>query len=433
MEPIPEVRAGPWSKKALWIILGASLVLRVAWMFSVNTMPVTDYWWYYERAVGIASGQGYSVDGAPTAYWPVGFSSFLATFFFFLKPSITLAKILNLLLVMGSLALTFRIAHRLFLSNAVAVVSTVALSLHFNWIAYSGILASEPLYTFLTLYGTWCLMTTEDVWGKTVIGGFAFGLAALVRPQAALLPLLVLLFAPDRIRHRSMSSAVIVACSMVGLVIVPWAARNWKVMGGVAPVSTNMGDNLLIGNNPRATGSYMNPLEIDGSFASDEIARNSYSTRAGLEFAFENPSETVQRWPAKVWGTFGRASDGPYWSFMKVAGQMTVPGGGGDKALFLFSRRYADLYHGLLVGLFVVAVGALAVFRKRFSHMFRVPRLGFVLLAYTAVLSMVFFGNPRFAFPVLPYLCMYVAAFLVLVWTSLVRSGAASRNSILDV
>ena len=108
---------------------------------------------------------------------------------------------------------------------------------------------------------------------------------------------------------------------------------------------------------------------------------------------------------------------------MKVSGQLTTPGTGDDKSLFLLARGYADVFHNGLIALFVVAVGALAVFRKRLDHLMRVPRLGFVMLGYTAVLSMVFFGNPRFAYPVLPYLCMYVGALLVLVWHAL-ASGA---------
>lgn len=424
MEPIPEVRAGPWSRKALWTILGVSLLLRLVFMAAVNTMPVTDFWWYFERAVGIAQGEGYSVNGSPTAYWPVGYSGFLAPFLA-LKPAVTVAKALNLLLVLGSLGLSFRIAHRLFLSNTVAIVATVVLSLHFSWIAYSGILASEPLYTFLTLYGTWCLMTTEDIWGKTVIGGAAFGLATLVRPQAALLPLIVLMCAPDKIRHRSLSSAVIVSCMMVGLVVAPWTARNWKVMGGVIPVSTNMGDNLLIGNSAQATGEYINPSVFYTNLRLSEQEQNRRAARMAIEYVTANPSATVRLWPAKLWGTFGRASDGPYWAFQKVAGQLAVPGTGDDKRLFLLIKAYANGYHSALIALFVAAMGALAIFKKRLARLFRVPALGYAMMAYTALLSIVFFGNPRFAFPIMPFMCMYAAALLVLVWNSLTPPSRA--------
>lgn len=419
MEPIPEVAAGPWSRKALLWVLLVSLAVRVVWMLSVNTMPVTDFWWYYQRAISISAGDGYSVGGAPTAYWPVGYSGFLALFFSVLRPTITLAKVLNLALILGSIAVSFRIAHRLFRSNAVAVVSSLLLSLHFNWIAYSGILASEPLYTFLTLYGTWMLLTTEDVWGKTVIGGFAFGLATLVRPVALLLPAIVLFYGPDRIRLRNAPGTFWAAYLMVVLVVMPWTFRNYKVMGSPVAVSTNLGDNLLIGNSPDSTGAYLSPTRIDHRFQESEVERNTVMFKSALEYAVENPARTVALWPAKVWNSFGRSSDGPYWSFMKVAGQLTVPGVGDDKTLFLAAKSYAGAYHAVLLMMFLAASLAFISLKKRVSSLFRVTALGYAMIGYAALVSIVFFGNPRFAFPVLPYVCMYAAALIVLVWRSL--------------
>jgi hypothetical protein len=44
----------------------------------VLLVPVTmhsDAGWYYARSISIASGQGYSENGFPTAYWPVGYGT----------------------------------------------------------------------------------------------------------------------------------------------------------------------------------------------------------------------------------------------------------------------------------------------------------------------------------------------------------------------
>ena len=46
-----------------------------------------------------------------------------------------------------------------------------------------------------------------------------------------------------------------------------------------------------------------------------------------------------------------------------------------------------------------------------------------------ALLSMVFFGNPRFAFPVLPFICMHAAWLLVLASRSLVAAQPAGSNN----
>ena len=423
--PTAEVEAGPWSRKAMWTVLAVALVVRVVWLLNVNTMPVTDFYWYFERAVGIASGEGYSVDGTATAYWPVGYPAFLSVFFRALSPTITFAKLRNLLLVLGSIGLTFRLAHRLFHSNAVAVVSALLLSFHLNWIAYTGVLASEPLYAFLTLWGTWVLLTGGNDKGRWTIGGLLFGLAALVRPQAVLLPAIVLwctsrydgdVTAPLRLR-----SAMRAAYFMVALALIPWAARNVAVFRAPVVVTTNMGDNLLIGNNPDATGGYMNPelLGVDFSGMS-EPERDSASRKAAVDHIVSHPWRTVRLWPAKLMNTFGRATDGPYWGFMKVAGQLTVPGAGEDKAQYLAARSYSAWYHGSLMLLFLVAVPGLALMRRRFGRSLRYPVTGLAMVGYIALLSMAFFGNPRFAFPVMPFVSMYAAALLVVAWQSLV-------------
>jgi 4-amino-4-deoxy-L-arabinose transferase-like glycosyltransferase len=422
--PTAEVEAGPWSRKAFWAVIAVAFLVRAVWMLNVNTMPVTDFDWYFQRAVEIAGGDGYSVDGEPTAYWPVGYSGFLSVFFFVIKPTVTFAKLLNLLLVLVSVALAFRLAHYLFRSNAVAVVSSLLLAFHFNWIAYSGILASEPLYTTLTLWGTWVLLTSKNERGPWTWGGLLFGLATLVRPQAALMPAIVLWCASrydgDRSLPTNLPKALWTAYTMLVLVLVPWTARNINVFKSPVVVSTNMGDNLLIGNHPAATGGYMDPTKCGVNVSGlGEVERNSKTTKAALDHITEHPWRTVQLWPAKVWNTFGRASDGPYWAFMKTKGQLTTPGVGDDKRLFLASRSYAAWYHGALMVLFAVSVPVLIAARRRLVAHMRVPVLGIALIAYAILISVVFFGNPRFAFPVMPYVAMYAGALLVMVWTSL--------------
>lgn len=429
--PSAEVEAGVWSRKALFIVLAIAFVVRVVWMLNVNTMPVTDFWWYYQRALVMADGSGYSVNGEPTAYWPVGYPAFLALFFKFISPSITFAKLLNLLLVMGSIGISFRLAHRLFRSNAVAVVSSLLLCFHLNWIAYSGILASEPLYAFLTLWGTWVLLIGGNDKGRWTKGGFLFALAVLVRPQAVLIPAIVLICAAGRdgdatnpLRLRKALSSVYV---MMILVVSLWGVRNFVVFRAPVVVSTNMGDNLLIGNHPDATGGYTNPEECGVDLAGlGEIERNSTAQKAALGYMTEHPWRTVKLWPMKVWRTFGQgsdgrfSSDGPYWGFQKVAGQLVTPGKGDDKAQFLATRDYATWYHSALMLLFLVSVPALLFMRRRFEPEMHFPSLGLAMVGYVAFVSMVFFGNPRFAFPVTPYIAMYAGALLVVVWNSLV-------------
>jgi peptidoglycan/LPS O-acetylase OafA/YrhL len=72
-------------------------------------------------------------------------------------------------------------------------------------------------------------------------------------------------------------------------------------------------------------------------------------------------------------------------------------------------------------------VGAVCLFaaRRRLEGLMRVPMLGLAMVAYVAFVSCVFFGNPRFAFPVIPFMAMYAGALLVMVWCALKQTSPA--------
>ena len=90
-----------------FLILVAVLFLgtRLGWMAAVDAAPMSDQLWYFQRAVGLLDGEGYSVGGRPTAFWPVGYPAFLAGLFAVTGPSLEAAKAANLAL--SAVALVF--------------------------------------------------------------------------------------------------------------------------------------------------------------------------------------------------------------------------------------------------------------------------------------------------------------------------------------
>lgn len=92
--------------------------------------------------------------------------------------------------------------------------------------------------------------------GRAVAAGAALGFLALGRPQALLmLPALLLWLAVKRPRPARLSRLAALCCLAVGLVVVPWAVRNWVILGRPAFLSTNGGRTCWLGNNPFTTGS----------------------------------------------------------------------------------------------------------------------------------------------------------------------------------
>jgi 4-amino-4-deoxy-L-arabinose transferase-like glycosyltransferase len=387
---------------AFWAVLGLAMAVRLAFLATVPTQPVTDFDWYFERGASIARGDGYAVEGVPTAYWPVGYPAALGAFFSVTGPSVVAGKSLNLALSLAVVALTFLLGRRLFDERAVAAVAAGIVAVHPAFVAYSGVLASEPLYTALTLAGLYALAAPERP--RAAVGGALFGLATLVRPQAALLPFIGLLCRRASLERRVFWSSVAVVAVGLVLVLTPWLVRNQAVFGRLVFVSTNGGDNLLIGHHPGATGRYRNPVEIEPRLAGlDEGERDGSSRRLAVGHVRRDPGSVLRTAPAKLAETFLTGTDAAYWAFQTEKGRLATPGTGDDKALYKGFRGYGQAFApALFCG--AVAGSLLAVARKR-----RVPVVVWAMVGYTGLIAVAFFGNPRFGVPVAPLLALALA------------------------
>lgn len=403
----------PSQLHTLWpliVILAIGAAVRLWWLQNVPTQPVTDFLWYFDRAAALARGEGYSVDGVPTAYWPVGYPYALSLLFRFTGPSVLAAQILNSALTLACTALAYLLAHRLTADRAAAALAALLLALHPSFVAYSGILAAEPLYTALLLLA--CLAATHALPrpGHWLPVGIWAGLATLVRPQAVLTPILLALSAhlltPRRDRRKAKvwlgSAGALLA---LALVLTPWTIRNYQTHGQFVFVSTNGGDNLWIGNHPQTTGRYQTPpgkpAPPDQEIANDQAAR-----QAALESLQTNPAPALAAWPTKLQATFLSGTDAPYWAFQTQMGQLVTPGLGPERELFLaFRQANQAAVNGLLAAASLGLLFALASERGRRLAILALPQI-----AIAALVTLVFFGNGRFGFPTLPFQALLVAA-----------------------
>ena len=390
-------------------VLLVAAALRVWWFRFVDTQPVTDFDWYFERAVSIATGHGYAVNGGATAYWPVGYPAFLGVFFKLFGASVGLAKTLNAVLVVCTIGLSWWLTKQLFQSRLVATLTALVLAIHPAFLAYSGILASEPLYTALTLLAIALLASAGPTKSRTLFAGLAFGCATLVRPQAIVIPAFVvaclaLWDARELMKGRTLKALLMVYLG-TAVVLFPWTVRNYRTFGHFIFVSTNGGDNLLIGNSPYSDGKYQNPTQLGVDFTGlSEVERDRAARQAALAYIREHQGAIRRLWPTKLATTFLSGTDTSYWAFQTEKGHMKDPGTGDDKPQFKGFREYGVKF---TVTLFWASVAGVLASLATLKAGTKLPILGLALAGLTAGLSMVFFGNPRFAFPIVPFLAMY--------------------------
>ena len=127
--------------------------------------------------------------------------------------------------------------------------------------------------------------------------GAALGLGALCKPVLlAWVPLLLWgWWRRSSLGRRGRAACTAAAVGALVLVIAPWAARNAAVQGYLVPVSSNLGMNLLIGNEPGADGGYQFGRDymgmVDQIAGAEEhpVARDRLAARAALGWMVADP------------------------------------------------------------------------------------------------------------------------------------------------
>jgi 4-amino-4-deoxy-L-arabinose transferase-like glycosyltransferase len=232
--------------------------------------------------------------------------------------------VLDTLSVLGVFLLASRLmpGHR---GPALAAAAIVACNPYL--IYFTGLVLSETLFIFMLVWGMMLLLAgfgSGDRPGRSFVwlaGGLLLAMATLVRPSAAFLPILLGvggLFVNQRSSsayHSSPHARMLgrwplpVATTMlllVGLCLMPWMLRNYRVTHQLIWTDTNSGFTLYDGFNPDATGAsdqrfvrYMPQLRL-----MTEIERSQYLSARAITFIRKNPQRVAELAAAKAGRTW---------------------------------------------------------------------------------------------------------------------------------
>jgi len=398
-----------WLLVLLLVGLGA-LAPRLAIAIGFDQAPTiaNDAGWYDFFAKRISEGHGYTLfDGAATSRWPPGYPMFLAAVYRATGESQVAARIVQALLGAGIAVATAELGRRLIGARAGAIAGVIVAATP-SLALYSSLLMSEVLFTWLLIV-SFMLGVRRDARRWVFLSGVALGLATLVRAQGLAMAIAVWAswIAAGGIgaeaRRPLVASAGVMAAGAV-LVIAPWAVRNAVELHTFQPVSTGLGMNLWMGNNPSSTGTVMDApvAEFESATAglanpAREVEMDRLARDAALRFVLHHPIETVRRAPRKVWETyrndrsFAAWYDAPGTSYLRASVRRWV-------------GRACDAGYFALLLLACAGFGVLAVRR---SAALALPLSAVVV--WTMV-SVAFFGDTRYHVPLLPALALPAAA-----------------------
>lgn len=398
---------------AIWALYFALRVL----VLLIDVAPSSDAEWYYLRAVGIAAGKGYLDDsGAPTAFWPPGWPIALGFAFTQFGTSPVTLGIFNLISSLLIGLLTLVLGRRLFASEGAARLGLLLLAIYPNAIGYVPLALTEVFYTLLLMAGCWAVVARENRW-QLVGAGLIFGFATLVKAQT--LVVVPLLFAIDWLRMKPMGKRLprllvdgLVVLAVAMLVVLPWSLRNRAELGHWVAVSTNGGYTLLTGNHDSANGDYSPDAPVVKALMArqdlDEVARDAQARDLGMAWIAAHPDRFLALAPSKfmrLWLPDGEAE----WAY-----QAGAPGYARFQSVYRAVRWGNQVYYGLLLMAFALAFIVMTTRRLhdriRWAGWWLLP---YGLTLYPTMICLVFSGQSRFHYPIMPFVCMAAGWVLV--------------------
>jgi hypothetical protein len=209
----------------------------------------------------------------------------------------------------------------------------------------------------------------------------------------------------------------VIAYASVALTLLPWEIRNYRRFDHFVFVTTYGGINLLIGNNPDATGSYSFDEKMEGTLegAGDEYERDRKAGTLALEYITHHPLGIVKLWPKKLYYLYYKDVEGAVWNERGI-----LPTQSGS---MMFLERFKILAQGYYMVIMAASLFGIFVFLGKKGHRARFPQsstVGLSVIAYFTLIGLVFFGHARFHFPIVPWIAMYLGALLE---TSLASQG----------
>jgi 4-amino-4-deoxy-L-arabinose transferase-like glycosyltransferase len=387
-----------------WLLTLAivALVVRLAWAGSMaGRHPRFDELAYVGHAVRLSQAEGY-VDDAKrkTAFWPVGYPACLAVAYR-LTGSLRVAGV-ALQIGIGTLTclLLYFLGKQTF-GVPVARVASLLLAIYPNQVAFSTLQLTEPLFTLLLIGAVTLLLRSVNVgsWAHAA-AGLLLGLAALTRPAILLFPLLLPFWYLTQGQRwwRALGAGLVLFCSTL-VTVSPWMVRNHQLSGRWTDICIGRGYDFWVGNNPQALGGYRHSKDFGAPLWDGAEYDWDRGYRLGWETICEAPWHAVMRAFGKITYFFALETDGVLWNLK-----------GFDRAppllwtltlLLLANAAYVAMLATGLVGLL--------------SSSWRSPLTNLFLLlsVYMVIAAVIFFGDPRYHFPLVPFMLLFSGKALV--------------------
>jgi tetratricopeptide (TPR) repeat protein len=414
------------SRWILPLILLIGIAIRVYYLHGIEAspefrVPLVDNRWYHDRALAWAEGlPGGNLDVFRAPFYPF----LLGQVYRFFGSGPYTARLFQMLLGLGSIVLVFAIGRRLF-GAPTGLLAAALMLLYAPFVYFENEILTTTLSLFLLLLSFFFLVSAKGGGRPRALGaGLSLGLAAATYPTAFVLYPFVLYWSWRAGRARDLAPLLLLALGMAAppLSVAAWNARAH----GVFAVATQGGVNLYIGNNPNADGRTATvPGWRDAAYETKEYEDN--VSLAAIRVAERetgrklSPAEVDRYWRARAlrWieSDPRRAGSLALRKLYFLVNDEEIPN---NRLLTPYIREYAPIVNRISLGAgLLLALGAAGLALPGGPR--RGKELLLVFLAAQGAVLVVFFVCSRFRLPMMPFLVVPAAHFIV----RLAREGRA--------
>jgi len=370
-----------------WIVLLA-FVLRatIRWHLAADDFWTNGYGFFFNLARSIAAGNGFAVNGHPTAFRVPLYPAFLAVLTFGQKAFVPI--LLAQSLIGAATVLCAALIAREMFGNAAALMAAFLTAIYPYYVIHDTALQETSLYTFLTALAVFLLMRVRRSGSllTAACAGIVLGLAVLARANLALFALaaplwLIVPEASAKAPWRHQVLSCMLCAGTLALILSPWLVRSYALTGSPS-LSTQSGFFLWLGNNPYTFSRYpVQSIDLServalaalspsdraqiAALGSNEAAVDRWFLERGLDYMLANPVRAFVSGLRKIAAGFcvlpsPRKSFWPSLFYLFSYGPIMLLGTWG---MWHFRRRWRE--HLIFYLLFASFTGITAVF---FGH-----------------------------------------------------------------
>ena len=392
-------------------LIGIVVVAFAMRLFAMTVFPspemVSDSLMYEGLAWRVAQGLGYtSFTGVPTAFFPPLYSMVIGGLYRVVGRHPDAVRIAQALISALVCLAAYDVARTLSGRRALALTAAALVAMDASLVLYPRMILSEGLFLPLLALAmvAWARAWRGDHLAWWAAFGGAVGVAALTRPPIQFLPLVAFGLWPwspgkTGFSRRRWLAVVVVVSAAYMIAVAPWVWRNTHLRGTfTTALTSSSGTGLYISFFPLDGWKFGrvevdDPVWVEGQRIKSEgtleaeFKRSDYLSREVTARLRAEPLRPLLLAPLKLGYLMW-----PYdWNLFNGTGRLDVT--------YVFLLPF-------------VGLGFLACRRAR---QLRALAPLWALLLYTATISVIFLGAPRFRMPLQPYIAVFAAWGLIAV------------------